>query len=73
MQVSNCDARRMMISGHLMPGQLEESYRRKIQLKDPVQKQDFVRTLLIDNYDSYTYNVYQELSIVNGGMASLFL
>ncbi|MQL85184.1 hypothetical protein Taro_017702, partial [Colocasia esculenta] len=25
-----------------------------------------VRTLLIDNYDSYTYNIYQELSVVNG-------
>ncbi|KAK1268457.1 Anthranilate synthase component II [Acorus gramineus] len=26
-----------------------------------------VRTLLIDNYDSYTYNIYQQLSMVNGG------
>jgi hypothetical protein len=26
-----------------------------------------VRTLLIDNYDSYTYNIFQELSVVNGG------
>jgi para-aminobenzoate synthetase len=26
-----------------------------------------VRTLLIDNYDSYTYNLFQELSVVNGG------
>src|SRR5476651_958148 len=25
-----------------------------------------VRSLLIDNYDSYTYNLYQLLSIVNG-------
>ncbi|PKA57522.1 Anthranilate synthase component II [Apostasia shenzhenica] len=24
-----------------------------------------VRTLLIDNYDSYTYNIYQELAVVN--------
>ncbi|OAY79010.1 putative aminodeoxychorismate synthase, chloroplastic [Ananas comosus] len=27
---------------------------------------ELVRTLLIDNYDSYTYNIYQELSVVNG-------
>ncbi|XBI14189.1 hypothetical protein VPH35_140808 [Triticum aestivum] len=25
-----------------------------------------VRTLLVDNYDSYTYNLFQELSVVNG-------
>ncbi|XP_020705098.1 probable aminodeoxychorismate synthase, chloroplastic [Dendrobium catenatum] len=29
-------------------------------------KQQKVRSLLIDNYDSYTYNIYQELAIVNG-------
>lgn len=26
-----------------------------------------VNTLLIDNYDSYTYNLYQYLAAVNGG------
>ncbi|CAN6200618.1 unnamed protein product [Urochloa humidicola] len=33
---------------------------------EPVEAQTPVRTLLIDNYDSYTYNVFQELSVVNG-------
>ena len=34
---------------------------------EPVEAQVPVRTLLIDNYDSYTYNIFQELSVVNGG------
>ncbi|CAM9963814.1 unnamed protein product, partial [Sphacelaria rigidula] len=25
-----------------------------------------VYTLLIDNYDSYTYNLFQQLAVVNG-------
>ncbi|RLM54751.1 putative aminodeoxychorismate synthase, chloroplastic [Panicum miliaceum] len=33
---------------------------------EPVEAQMPVRTLLIDNYDSYTYNIFQELSVVNG-------
>ncbi|KAI3807749.1 hypothetical protein L1987_23683 [Smallanthus sonchifolius] len=35
-------------------------------LAKPRQKLEFIRTLLIDNYDSYTYNIYQELSVTNG-------
>ncbi|XP_062234234.1 probable aminodeoxychorismate synthase, chloroplastic [Phragmites australis] len=31
-----------------------------------VEEAPLVRTLLIDNYDSYTYNIFQELSVVNG-------
>jgi hypothetical protein len=26
-----------------------------------------VKTILIDNYDSYTYNLFQLLAVVNGG------
>lgn len=25
-----------------------------------------VHTLLIDNYDSYTYNLFQQLAVING-------
>ncbi|XAR65404.1 Aminodeoxychorismate synthase [Bertholletia excelsa] len=50
----------------MLPGQLEGSYIQRRRLEEPSQKLEFVRTLLIDNYDSYTYNIYQELSIVNG-------
>ncbi|KAM7272945.1 hypothetical protein ACFE04_027609 [Oxalis oulophora] len=59
--------RRRMITCHLMPRHMEGSVvgGRK-ELEEPGKKLDFVRTLLIDNYDSYTYNIYQELSVVNG-------
>lgn len=65
-QVSDRAPRKMVISNHSMPGQLEGAYMEEKQLEWPRQKLGFVRTLLIDNYDSYTYNIYQELSVVNG-------
>ena len=31
-----------------------------------------LKTLLIDNYDSYTYNLYQLITEVNGGKLLLY-
>ncbi|XP_028782215.1 LOW QUALITY PROTEIN: aminodeoxychorismate synthase, chloroplastic-like, partial [Neltuma alba] len=59
-------AGRRAISSQFIPSQIEESYTRKKHLQEPIKKLDFVKTLLIDNYDSYTYNIYQALSVVNG-------
>ncbi|XP_048231809.1 aminodeoxychorismate synthase, chloroplastic isoform X2 [Ricinus communis] len=63
---NNGSKRKMAVSCHLMPGHLEGSFMGKKKLEEPSRKLEFFRTLLIDNYDSYTYNIYQELSVVNG-------
>ncbi|KAL6578045.1 hypothetical protein OROMI_010373 [Orobanche minor] len=59
-------AKKAFISCHLVPGQLEGSHVRKKKVHEPSLKLEFIRTLLVDNYDSYTYNIYQELSVING-------
>lgn len=64
LQKYNRKERKVLILSHLVPGHLDASGTRKKFL--PVPKLEFVRTLLIDNYDSYTYNIFQELSIING-------
>ncbi|KAL8171633.1 hypothetical protein V2J09_023437 [Rumex salicifolius] len=64
-QVINQDVRTS--SGHIVPERLRETFTLRKQIdQERAKKTDYVRTLLIDNYDSYTYNIYQELSVVNG-------
>lgn len=71
LQKYNRKERKVLISSHLVPGHLDALGTRIFFLHEPVPKLEFVRTLLIDNYDSYTYNIFQELSIINGSKFSI--
>lgn len=72
-RLRNCDAGRVMISQPLMPGHIQESYMGRRHLEEEVVSgSKLVRTLLIDNYDSYTYNIFQELATINGGTLCFF-
>lgn len=69
----NCDAGKVMVSQPLMSGHIQESYTGRKNLEEVVSGSKVVRTLLIDNYDSYTYNIFQELATINGGKLHILL
>lgn len=73
-QVSSRNARKVtVLSSQYVSGQVEGTRLVGKPYSKPRQKLGFIRTLLIDNYDSYTYNIYQELSVVNGCKISISL
>ncbi|KAF5186478.1 Anthranilate synthase component i [Thalictrum thalictroides] len=64
--VSNRDVKRVAAYRSLLQENVQEiNGGQKLQV-DEALKFKFVRTLLIDNYDSYAYNIYQQLCVING-------